>query len=40
MDFSIYRYDPEKDHAPRMQNYSIDLEKSGAVMVLDALFDH
>lgn len=37
MNFSIYRYDPEKDHKPRMQNYHIDLEKSGAVMVLDAL---
>jgi succinate dehydrogenase / fumarate reductase, iron-sulfur subunit len=34
---SIQRFDPEKDHAPRMQNYEIDLEKSGAVMVLDAL---
>jgi succinate dehydrogenase / fumarate reductase iron-sulfur subunit len=37
MDFSIYRFDPEKDHKPRMQSYSIDLEASGAVMVLDAL---
>lgn len=37
MEFSIYRFDPEKDHKPRMQNYHIDLEKSGAVMILDAL---
>ena len=37
MEFSIYRFDPEKDKKPRMQNYKIDLEKSGAVMVLDAL---
>ena len=37
MRFSIYRYDPEKDEAPRMQDYEFDLEKSGAVMVLDAL---
>lgn len=37
MDFSIYRFDPEKDHKPRMQSYTIDLEASGAVMVLDAL---
>lgn len=37
MDFSIFRFDPEKDHKPRMQMYSIDLEKSEAVMVLDAL---
>lgn len=39
MRFLIYRFDPEKDHAPRMQEYSIDLEKSGAVMVLDALLN-
>ncbi len=37
MRFSIYRFDPEKDQAPRMQDYEFDLEKSGAVMVLDAL---
>ncbi len=37
MDFSIYRFDPEKDQAPFMQNYHVDVEKSGAVMVLDAL---
>lgn len=37
MRFSIYRFDPEKDDAPRMQDYEFDLEKSGAVMVLDAL---
>ncbi|MGE3319150.1 MAG: succinate dehydrogenase iron-sulfur subunit [Candidatus Berkiella sp.] len=37
MRFSIYRFDPEKDTAPRMQDYEFDLEKSGAVMVLDAL---
>jgi len=37
INFSIYRFDPEKDEKPRMQDYSLDLEKSGAVMVLDAL---
>lgn len=37
MDFSIYRYDPEKNDAPKMQSYHVDIEKSGAVMVLDAL---
>ena len=37
MRFSLYRFDPEKDQKPRMQDYEIDLEKSGAVMVLDAL---
>lgn len=37
MRFSIYRFNPETDEKPRMQNYEIDLEKSRAVMVLDAL---
>ncbi|MBI2791326.1 MAG: succinate dehydrogenase iron-sulfur subunit [Gammaproteobacteria bacterium] len=37
MRFSIYRYDPENDQKPRMQDYEIDLEKTGAIMVLDAL---
>ncbi len=37
MKFSIYRFDPDKDQKPRMQEYEIDLEKTGAVMVLDAL---
>lgn len=37
MQFSIYRFDPERDSAPRMQKYELDIEKSGAVMVLDAL---
>lgn len=37
MRFSIYRFDPEKDKKPKMQDYEVDLEKSGAVMVLDAL---
>jgi len=37
MRFSIYRFDPEKDRKPRMQDYDVDLDKSGAIMVLDAL---
>ena len=37
MQFSIYRFDPERDKAPRMQNYELDVDKAGAVMVLDAL---
>ncbi len=37
MRFSIYRFDPEKDQKPRMQEYELDLEKTNAVMVLDAL---
>lgn len=37
--FSIYRYDPEQDQEPRMQEYELDLEKSGSVMLLDALME-
>ena len=36
MRFSIYRYNPETDHAPRMQGYSLP-DDCGAVMLLDAL---
>jgi succinate dehydrogenase / fumarate reductase iron-sulfur subunit len=39
MKFSIYRFDPEKGESPRMQSYDVDLETSGAVMVLDALIE-
>lgn len=37
MRFSIYRFDPQSAQAPYMQDYELDLEKSGAIMVLDAL---
>lgn len=37
MRFSIYRFDPESDTPPKMQDYEVDVEKKGAVMVLDAL---
>ncbi len=37
MRFSIYRFDPDVDQKPRMQDYELDLESSGAVMLLDAL---
>jgi succinate dehydrogenase / fumarate reductase iron-sulfur subunit len=37
MEFSIYRFDPEKDDKPRMQSYDVPLEASGAIMILDAL---
>lgn len=37
VNFSIYRFDPEKDKAPYMKAYQLDLEKNRAVMVLDAL---
>ena len=36
MKFSIYRYDPDKDAAPRMQDYDVALEPSDK-MLLDAL---
>ena len=36
MRFSIYRYNPEVDEKPYMQNYDIELKPS-TVMVLDAL---
>jgi len=37
MQFDIYRYNPEKDKKPYMQNYELDIEKTQAIMVLDAL---
>lgn len=37
MQFSIYRFNPEIDQKPYMQDYSLDLEKVKASMVLDAL---
>ncbi len=36
MKLSIYRYDPAKDAAPRMQDYEVELEHSDR-MLLDAL---
>lgn len=35
--FSISRFDPETDSKPRMQEYEVDIEKIGGVMILDAL---
>lgn len=35
--FSIYRFDPEKDQKPHMQDYQLDLEKNPCVMILNAL---
>jgi succinate dehydrogenase / fumarate reductase iron-sulfur subunit len=38
MKFSIYRFDPERDNKPRMQDYQLDEERaSRCVMLLDAL---
>ena len=34
--FKIYRYDPDTGHNPRVDTYTLDLEKTGP-MVLDAL---
>lgn len=35
--FSIYRYNPEVDKAPRMQDYTLDNPEGRDMMVLDAL---
>lgn len=37
MRFSIYRYNPEVDKKPYMQDYELDISKTRAVMLLDAL---
>jgi len=37
MRFSIYRYNPEQDKAPYMQDFELDLEANPCNMVLDAL---
>lgn len=37
MRFSIYRFNPEKDKSPYMQDFEIDLNQYPCVMVLDAL---
>lgn len=37
MQFSIYRYDPEKDQKPTMQDYELDIPAGRDMMLLDAL---
>ncbi len=37
MKFSIYRYNPETDNAPRMQDYDLDIPAGSDMMLLDAL---
>jgi len=37
MRFSIYRYNPETDKKPRMQEFDLDVEATNCHMVLDAL---
>jgi succinate dehydrogenase / fumarate reductase, iron-sulfur subunit len=35
--FSIFRFDPEKDLKPKMQAFQLDIDKKNIVMLLDAL---
>lgn len=37
MKFSIYRFNPEVDKKPYMQDYELDLKETPATMILDAL---
>lgn len=37
MEISIYRYDPDKDSKPYMQDYSLDKDDCQGIMLLDAL---
>lgn len=37
MRFSIYRYNPETDEKPVMQDYDIDVKEHNCIMLLDAL---
>ena len=37
MHFSIYRFNPEVDAKPYMQDYNLDINSLSGVMVLDAL---
>lgn len=37
LEFSVYRYNPDVDDAPRMQDYTTDAEEGRDMMLLDAL---
>lgn len=37
IEFSLYRYNPEVDDAPRMQDYTLEVPEGRDMMVLDAL---
>ena len=37
MRISLYRYDPDADAAPRMENLELDIPGVGDLMVLDLL---
>lgn len=39
MEFSIYRYNPEVDEKPYMQDYQVDPAKVSGMMLLDALIN-
>ena len=37
MKFSIYRFDPDKDEKPYMQDYTINVPEGSDLMLLSAL---
>lgn len=37
LEFSIYRYNPDVDDAPRMQDYTLEADEGRDMMLLDAL---
>jgi succinate dehydrogenase / fumarate reductase iron-sulfur subunit len=37
VEFSIYRFDPDKDQEPRMQDYQLEIPANTDMMLLDAL---
>lgn len=37
LELSVYRYNPDEDSAPRMQDYTLEVEEGRDMMVLDAL---
>lgn len=37
LEFSVYRYNPDVDDAPRMQDYTTEAEEGRDMMLLDAL---
>ncbi len=37
LEFSIYRYNPDVDDAPRMQDYTPEADEGRDMMLLDAL---
>lgn len=37
IEFSVYRYNPDVDDKPRMQDYRLDMDEGHDMMVLDAL---